>query len=221
LGHCDTSPAQFARSRGEPVSNVTYHFRRLQELGCIELVDTRPVKGTVEHVYRRVTHPFDEAGWFAALGGVPPFPSLTGRTNTSNVAAMRDFESASEVAERFLCNAGAEAFDLHGTLMDLADFMVEDPPRARALFIDAHLAGGPLAGTRTAILKRLGQALDAALRDKGRPEPPAIAGEFMVSAIDHVAASALIRGEPEDFRRRVPALVALVHSAYGLPAEGS
>jgi len=54
LSYRDISPSQFARSRGEPVANVTYHFRRLEALGCIRLVRTRPAKGALEHVYRRV-----------------------------------------------------------------------------------------------------------------------------------------------------------------------
>jgi hypothetical protein len=38
----------------------------------------------------------------------------------------------------------------------------------------------------------------------------------MVSAIAHLVARALLLGKPEEFRQEVPALVALVHSAYGL-----
>ncbi|MGN6586693.1 MAG: ArsR/SmtB family transcription factor [Solirubrobacterales bacterium] len=52
--HRDISPAQFARRLGEPVANVTYHFRRLEQVGCIEMVRRRPVRGTVEHFYRGV-----------------------------------------------------------------------------------------------------------------------------------------------------------------------
>ena len=54
LAHRDLSPARFARLRGEPVSNVTYHFRVLERSGLIEMVGTRPVGGSIEHVYRRL-----------------------------------------------------------------------------------------------------------------------------------------------------------------------
>lgn len=54
LSRGDLSPSQFARSRGEPVSNVSYHFRVLAALGLIELARTRPVRGSVEHIYRRI-----------------------------------------------------------------------------------------------------------------------------------------------------------------------
>lgn len=54
LSYRDLSPSEFARHRGEPVSNVTYHFSTLEELGCIELARTQPKRGSVEHIYRRI-----------------------------------------------------------------------------------------------------------------------------------------------------------------------
>jgi hypothetical protein len=64
LSYRDISPAAFARHRGEPVSNLTYHFRLLEELGCIELARTRPVRGSVEHIYRRIKRViFSDRDW--------------------------------------------------------------------------------------------------------------------------------------------------------------
>lgn len=54
LSYRDLSPSDFARHRGEPVSNITYHFNTLEELGCIELARTKPKRGSVEHIYRRI-----------------------------------------------------------------------------------------------------------------------------------------------------------------------
>lgn len=54
LSYRDISPSEFARHRGEPVSNLTYHFNLLEELGCIELARTKPKRGSVEHIYRRI-----------------------------------------------------------------------------------------------------------------------------------------------------------------------
>lgn len=54
LSYRDLSPSEFARHRGEPVSNLTYHFKTLEELGCIELAHTQPKRGSVEHIYRRI-----------------------------------------------------------------------------------------------------------------------------------------------------------------------
>lgn len=53
LNYRHISPAEFAREQGEPVSKVAHHFRSLEKLGCIEVVDTRPVRGSTEHFYRR------------------------------------------------------------------------------------------------------------------------------------------------------------------------
>ncbi|MGN6258654.1 MAG: ArsR/SmtB family transcription factor [Solirubrobacterales bacterium] len=53
LSYRHLSPAEFARERGEPVSKVAHHFRSLERLGCIEVVHTRPVRGSTEHFYRR------------------------------------------------------------------------------------------------------------------------------------------------------------------------
>src|ERR1700744_4638182 len=46
------SPAEISRELLVDVSKVSYHSRKLVELECAELVDTRPVRGAVEHFYR-------------------------------------------------------------------------------------------------------------------------------------------------------------------------
>jgi DNA-binding transcriptional ArsR family regulator len=46
------SPKLIAEKLGLDVRHVAYHVRVLKNLGCIELVETRPRRGTVEHVYR-------------------------------------------------------------------------------------------------------------------------------------------------------------------------
>lgn len=64
LSYRDVSPAEFARHRGEPVSNLTYHFRHLEEMGCIELARTQPKRGSVEHIYRRIKRVvFSDRDW--------------------------------------------------------------------------------------------------------------------------------------------------------------
>lgn len=47
-----SSPKAIARELGLDVRNVAYHVRVLRELDCIELVETQPRRGAVEHVYR-------------------------------------------------------------------------------------------------------------------------------------------------------------------------
>jgi DNA-binding transcriptional ArsR family regulator len=52
------SPNEIAEELGRPLGTVAYHVRRLQALGCIELVREEPRRGAVEHYYRAVARPF-------------------------------------------------------------------------------------------------------------------------------------------------------------------
>ena len=58
-----TSPRQVSDQLGETLSNVSYHFRVLAESGVLELVSTRPVRGSTQHFYDVSI----EAGWAQAL----------------------------------------------------------------------------------------------------------------------------------------------------------
>jgi DNA-binding transcriptional ArsR family regulator len=64
LSSRDISPAEYARENGEDVSNVAYHFRLLKRMGCTEVIDTKPARGSTEHFHRR-TRPivFDDEIW--------------------------------------------------------------------------------------------------------------------------------------------------------------
>jgi DNA-binding transcriptional ArsR family regulator len=58
------SPNELAKKLGEPLTNVSYHVRMLHDLGCIELVETEPRRGALEHYYRAVMRPFfGERDW--------------------------------------------------------------------------------------------------------------------------------------------------------------
>ena len=46
------SPNELAVEFGEPLGNVSYHVTVLRDLGMVELVDTAPRRGAVEHYYR-------------------------------------------------------------------------------------------------------------------------------------------------------------------------
>lgn len=65
LSYRSISPSEFAEDRGEPVSNVSHHFRVLEKLGCIELVAMHPAGSkAVKHFYRRTeTIVFDDDSW--------------------------------------------------------------------------------------------------------------------------------------------------------------
>ena len=64
LSHRDISPAEYAKENREDVSNVAYHFRLLKKMGCAEVIDTKPARGSTEHFYRG-TRPviFDDDIW--------------------------------------------------------------------------------------------------------------------------------------------------------------
>jgi hypothetical protein len=49
------SPKEIADTVGAPLDKVSYHVKRLVELGCAEFVDERPVRGvTIQHFYRAI-----------------------------------------------------------------------------------------------------------------------------------------------------------------------
>jgi DNA-binding transcriptional ArsR family regulator len=52
------SPNEISEMIKERLPNVSYHVRALQDLGCIELVDTAQRRGAIEHYYRAVVRPF-------------------------------------------------------------------------------------------------------------------------------------------------------------------
>ena len=52
------SPSELSAEQGEAVGYVAYHVRVLHELGLIELVETRQVRGATEHFYRGAVQPY-------------------------------------------------------------------------------------------------------------------------------------------------------------------
>lgn len=50
----NASPKELAEEFDLDVKRVAYHVRELAELGYLELVDTEPRRGSIEHVYRPV-----------------------------------------------------------------------------------------------------------------------------------------------------------------------
>jgi len=63
LSHRSISPVEFSRESGHSLSDVAYHFRKLEKLECAEVVKTSPVRGSTQHFYRGTTRPLlgDEA----------------------------------------------------------------------------------------------------------------------------------------------------------------
>lgn len=64
LNERTASPAELARELDDHLHNVSYHTKRLEQLGCIELVKERQVRGAVEHFYRATTRALvDTSEW--------------------------------------------------------------------------------------------------------------------------------------------------------------
>jgi DNA-binding transcriptional ArsR family regulator len=64
LSEREASPVELAAELDERLSNVAYHVRTLETLGCVELVRTTQRRGALEHHYRATTRPWlTEAQW--------------------------------------------------------------------------------------------------------------------------------------------------------------
>jgi DNA-binding transcriptional ArsR family regulator len=61
------SPNEIAKELGESVGHVSYHIKVLKECECIELVDTAPRRGAMEHYYRATDRAFLSSDEWAAL----------------------------------------------------------------------------------------------------------------------------------------------------------
>lgn len=70
------SPSELAAEQGEPVGYVAYHVRVLHELGMIELVKTRQVRGATQHFYRSTAQTYLDDDFWGKL-------SLDARTSIS------------------------------------------------------------------------------------------------------------------------------------------
>jgi DNA-binding transcriptional ArsR family regulator len=51
LGDRTASPSEIAAEIGAPLTNVSYHVRKLRSLGLIKLVKKTPKRGVIEHYY--------------------------------------------------------------------------------------------------------------------------------------------------------------------------
>ncbi len=58
------SPAEVARELEADIPTISYHVRKLSEYDCVEEVESRPVRGVVEHFYRATeSHMVDIEEW--------------------------------------------------------------------------------------------------------------------------------------------------------------
>jgi DNA-binding transcriptional ArsR family regulator len=63
------SPNEISKELDQTVGHVSYHIKVLKECDCIELVDTAPRRGAMEHYYRATDRAFLDASEWEALPG--------------------------------------------------------------------------------------------------------------------------------------------------------
>jgi DNA-binding transcriptional ArsR family regulator len=61
------SPNEISKELDQTVGHVSYHIKVLKECECIELVDTAPRRGAMEHYYRATDRAFLDADEWASL----------------------------------------------------------------------------------------------------------------------------------------------------------
>ncbi|HEX6456558.1 MAG TPA: helix-turn-helix domain-containing protein [Solirubrobacterales bacterium] len=107
------SPAEIARELGIDVSNVAYHVNQLLHYECIELVETRAVRGATEHFYRGVAQKYLDKGFWEQLShNVRSAISLTGLRVI--FSAIRDSVSAGIFDRRKDRHLSVVTYDLDG-----------------------------------------------------------------------------------------------------------
>jgi DNA-binding transcriptional ArsR family regulator len=60
------SPRELANQLEKPLSNVSYHVRVLADCAAVTLVETKPVRGSMQHFYRLAV----EAAWARQVLGL-------------------------------------------------------------------------------------------------------------------------------------------------------
>lgn len=63
LNERTASPNEIAKELGQGVGHVSYHINVLKKCECIELVNTEPRRGAVEHYYRATSHDDRHLAW--------------------------------------------------------------------------------------------------------------------------------------------------------------
>lgn len=120
------SPSEIARELGHEVSNVAYHVDRLAEMGHVELVKTRPVRGAVQHFYKAVQRPLLDVESHAKL-------SVEQRLEIARYVAQLSFADISTSIE---AKTFSERTDLHATRLPM-QVDEEGWKKLQAIYVDA------------------------------------------------------------------------------------
>lgn len=104
---------------------------------------------------------------------------------------------------------------LRAGLAELLEFCANQPAIARALFVEAHAAGGRALVQHDQLMERLSHAIDSARREiPSRQAPPPVTATFMVGAIETLVCAKLMAGEAERAPDMLPGLLYFVVVQY-------
>lgn len=100
---------------------------------------------------------------------------------------------------------------LRAGVAELLEFCANQPALARALFVEAHAAGGVALAEHDLLMERLSRAIDGARREiPSRQAPPPVTATFMVGAIETLVRAKLMSDEPETAPEMLPGLLHFV-----------
>jgi AcrR family transcriptional regulator len=111
--------------------------------------------------------------------------------------------------------AGEWRAGVRAALFGLLDFVEARPAIARALLIEAEIAGGAALAKREETIERLGLAIDSA-REQAMPEerPPALTGLFVAGGIATYVGEQLAAGGTVAIREGLPELMRFATDPY-------
>lgn len=110
LNQKTASPVELADELAEPLGNVSYHVRILLDLGSIELVNTVPRRGALEHYYRAVERP-----WFKATDW-QRLPAST-RRSVSDTVLKQVWKEIGDTTKEGLFDARSDRHLSHTSLL--------------------------------------------------------------------------------------------------------
>lgn len=117
-----------------------------------------------------------------------------------------------------LAAVGAEttrAERLLAGLRRLAFLLESNPPLARGLIVEVHVAGGEALRKREAVVEGLVRTLDRARADTPvRHTPPPLTARLMLGAIEALVTNALLRNSPHEFGAGLREIAQMILSAY-------
>lgn len=122
------SPNEIALELGEEVGHVSYHIKKLTQLGVVELVDERKVRGAVEHFYRAVSLAFvsDEEWAKLSVEERRPYTLYILQLAMADAARAMDVGSFDSRSDRYLTriralvdeDGWAEFNELHAEMLE-------------------------------------------------------------------------------------------------------